>query len=207
MISNRLLFLIATTGMLFQSCQPANKGKEMADTTTKDHTVVDTSKAPDSGRSENGIQASMFIEKAALGGMMEIDLGKLASKKARDFKVKDFGKLMEQDHTKIAASLKELSSAKGLKLPASLSAENLLHIQKMSKMATDRFENVYMKMMVEDHKKDIELFKGAINSTDALISDFARKFLPVLESHREKALKIRAHLRTEADKSLVPLLP
>lgn len=208
MISNKLLFLIATTGMLFQSCQPTNRSEEMADTTaSKDHTIVDTPKAPNSAISENGVQTSMFIEKAALGGMMEINLGRLASKKSRDFQVKDFGKLMEQDHTKIATSLKELSSAKGLKLPVSLSEENLQQIQKMSKMATDRFENVYMKMMVEDHKKDVELFKSAVNSTDTLIANFARKFLPILESHREKALKIRAYLKTEADKSLVPLLP
>lgn len=208
MKSSRLLFIIATTGIIFQSCQPANRAEETADTTTAiDHTVVDSPKIPDSARSEDGIQSAMFIEKAALGGMMEIELGRLAMEKARNFKVKDFGKLMEQDHTKIAASLKELSAAKGLKLPTSLSEEDLQQIRKMNKMGVDRFENVYMKMMVQGHKKDIELFKGAANGTDVLIAGFARKFLPVLESHREKALKIRAHLKMEADKSLVPLLP
>lgn len=202
------MFIIATTGIIFQSCQPANRAEETADTTTAiDHTVVDSPKIPDSARSEDGIQSAMFIEKAALGGMLEIELSRLAMEKARNFKVKDFGKLMEQDHTKIAASLKELSAAKGLKLPTSLSEKDLQQIQKMNKMGADRFENVYMKMMVQGHKKDIELFKGAANGTDVQIAGFARKFLPVLESHRKKALEIRAHLKMEADKSLVPLLP
>lgn len=208
MKSSRLLSIIATTGIIFQSCQPTNKADEVADTTTAiDHTAVDTPKVPDSAAAESSIQTTMFIEKAALGNMLEIELGKLAGEKARDFKVKEFGKLMVQDHTRIAGALKELSSSKGLKLPASLSKENLEQIRKMNKMAVDRFENVYMKMMVEDHKKDIELFKGAANSTDVHIANFARKFLPVLESHRKKALEVRAHLKSEAEKSLLPILP
>lgn len=208
MKSSRLLFIIATTGIIFQSCQPATKVEETADTTkVTDRTAVDTPKIPDTAASQNGIQTTMFIEKAVLGNMLEIELGKLARERARDFKVKEFGKLMEQDHMRIAAALKELSSAKGLKLPASLSAPHLEQIRKMNKMAVDRFENVYMKMMVADHKKDIELFKAAANSTDVLIADFARKFLPVLESHRKKALEVRAHLKREAEKSLLPILP
>lgn len=208
MRSSRLLFIIATTGIVFQSCQPATKVEETADTVkVTDRTAVDTPKIPDTAATQNGIQTTMFIEKAALGNMLEIELGKLAGERARDFKVKDFGKLMEQDHTRIAAALKELSSTKGLKLPASLSEAHLEQIQKMKKMAVDRFENVYMKMMVADHKKDIELFKAAANSTDVLIADFARKFLPVLESHRKKALEVRAHLKREAEKSLLPILP
>lgn len=208
MKSRILLFIMAAIGIVFQSCQPANRADETADTTAAiDHTAVDSPKVPDSAVSQNGIQTSMFIEKVALGGMMEIELGKLAGEKARNFKVKEFGKQMEQDHTKIAASLKELSAAKGLKLPASLSEADLQQIQKMNKMGTDRFENTYMKMMVKDHEKDIELFKAAANSTDVVIAGFARKFLPVLESHRKKALEILVHLKTEADKSLVPILP
>ena len=38
------------------------------------------------------------IKEAAQGGLMEVQLGKLAQEKAANEKVKQFGKRMEQDH-------------------------------------------------------------------------------------------------------------
>lgn len=133
----------------------------------------------------------MFIKKAALGGMLEIALGKLAREKARNLRVKDFGKLMGHDHAQINTALKVLSMSKGLKFPVSLSEKDLEQIREMSKMETEHFEKLYIKMMVEDHNKYIELFSGAGKSPDVLVSDFAKKYLPVLQSHRLKALEVR----------------
>jgi putative membrane protein len=192
MKSSSFLLILPLAVIILQCCRPTDKTEEMGDTTTGiDHTVVGVSKAPDRETLENEIQTAMFIEKAALGGMLEIALGKLAREKALNLRVKDFGKLMELDHARINADLKVLSSSKGLRFPVSLSAKDLEQIREMSKMETEYFEKLYIKIMIEDHNKDIELFSGAGESPDVLVSDFANKYLPVLERYRLKALEVR----------------
>jgi len=52
-----------------------------------------------------------FIKEAAQGGLMEVQLGKLAQEKAADEKVKQVGKRMEQDHSKANDELKKIASA------------------------------------------------------------------------------------------------
>src|SRR5439155_24769817 len=57
-----------------------------------------------------------FIKEAAQGGMMEVQLGKFASEKASNDQVKEFGRRMEQDHSKANDELKKLASDKGVDL-------------------------------------------------------------------------------------------
>jgi putative membrane protein len=185
------LLILAAGGAIFQSCQSTDTSNKAGDSTVVDHTVVDTAKVPGRSTLENEIQAAMFIETVAQEGMLEVTLGKLAIEKASRPDVKDFGKLMLRDHTEINNKLKALSAAKGFKLPLSLPARESEQVRQMSQMEIPYFEKLYMKMMIENHNKHIELFKGAGHSPDTAISNFARKFLPVLETHRKHALKVR----------------
>src|SRR5512142_474299 len=58
-----------------------------------------------------------FLKEAARGGLLEVELGKLAAEKAGSDKVKEFGKRMEDDHGKANADLKQLAADKAVKLP------------------------------------------------------------------------------------------
>lgn len=132
-----------------------------------------------------------FVNKAASGGMMEVQLGQLAKQKAVSPRVKDFGSMMNTDHTNAINELKNLASAKNLPLPASLSAADQKHVDAMGKMTGKSFDKMYMDMMVNDHKKDIAEFKKASNDLkDADIKSFAGKTLPVLEKHMDSATAI-----------------
>src|SRR4030095_1576425 len=46
-----------------------------------------------------------FVKEAAVGGMMEVELGKIAADKATNDKVKAFGRQMQEDHGKAAEEL------------------------------------------------------------------------------------------------------
>lgn len=189
------LLILAAGGVIFQSCQSTDRSNEAGDSTVVDHTVADTAEITGRSALENKIQAAIFIKTVAQGGMLEVTLGKLAIEKASNPGVKNFGKLMVRDHNEMNDKIKALSLAKGLKLPGSLPAKELEQVRQMSQMETPYFEKLYMKMMIEDHNKDIELFKGAGNSPDTAIRNFSRKFLPVLETHRENALKVREGIK------------
>jgi putative membrane protein len=129
-----------------------------------------------------------FIEKAALHGLAEVELGKLAQQKAASAQVKDFGARMERDHGKANDDLKALASQKGLRLPTSIDAEHQRKMQKMQQLSGTAFDRAYMKDMVADHKKDVSEFrKQSRTAKDPDVKVFANKTLPTLEEHLQLA--------------------
>jgi putative membrane protein len=61
---------------------------------------------------------------AAMGGMAEVQLGKLAAEKATNPDVKQFGQRMVDDHGKANDELKTAASKESIDLPASLDSLN-----------------------------------------------------------------------------------
>jgi putative membrane protein len=135
---------------------------------------------------------SKFAVKAASGGMMEVQLGELAQQKASSPRVKAFGAMMVRDHTKANDELKSLAGMKNITLPPSPGEDHMDHIKNLSKKSGKEFDKDYMKMMVDDHKDDIDAFeKAGNNGKDADIKAFASKTLPVLRTHLDSAKAVR----------------
>jgi putative membrane protein len=57
-----------------------------------------------------------FAEEAASGGMMEVELGKVAAARAQDAEVKAFGQQMADDHARANARLKQVATNKGISI-------------------------------------------------------------------------------------------
>lgn len=128
---------------------------------------------------------SSFVKKTALDGMTEVELGKLAQQKAGLDAVKQFGKRMEDDHSKANEKLKGIASTKGVELPAAPDKKDIAKLQ--DKSGAD-FDRAYMKHMVSDHKKDISAFeKEAKSGKDADVKSFASETLPTLREHLKLA--------------------
>ena len=179
---------------VFQACQNTNRTSNDPDSLTTamvDSAQVDQSDT--SGINEN--DTASFMHKAAIGGMMEVELGRLAQQQAENSAVKEFGAMMVKDHTKANTELKAIATEKRVTLPNSYPADIKQHMDEMSKMTPKDFDKHYMKMMVEDHAKDINLFKMAAKDNDATISAFATKTLPVLEGHQKRAKEINSTLK------------
>ncbi len=131
---------------------------------------------------------STFVNEAAEGGMMEVQLGKLAQEKAADDKVKQFGKRMEQDHSKANDELKKIASDKGIQLSTDLDKKHKTKIDKLTKLSGADFDKQYMNDMVSDHKEDIKKFQRvADKGKDADLKQFASQTLPTLKEHLQLA--------------------
>ncbi|HEY1373087.1 MAG TPA: DUF4142 domain-containing protein [Candidatus Binatia bacterium] len=129
-----------------------------------------------------------FIKEAAAGGMLEVQLGKLAVEKASSQQVKDFGKRMERDHTKVNTELKQLASTKNVQIPTELEGKEKSTYERLSKLSGDRFDREYMQRMIDDHKEDVSAFqKQADKGDNADVKSFAAKTLPTLKEHLELA--------------------
>jgi len=131
---------------------------------------------------------SDFIKEAAQGGMMEVQLGKAAQEKASNEKVKDFGKRMEQDHSKANDELKKIASDKGVQLSSDLDKKHKSKMDKLAKLSGAEFDRQYMRDMVSDHKDDIKKFQNeADKGKDADLKKFASQTLPTLKEHLQLA--------------------
>lgn len=131
---------------------------------------------------------SNFIKEAAQGGMMEVELGKAAQDKASNEKVKDFGKRMEQDHSKANDELKKIASDKGVQLSSDLDKKHKSKMDKLTKLSGAEFDRQYMRDMVSDHKDDVKKFQNeADKGKDADLKKFASQTLPTLKEHLQLA--------------------
>jgi len=132
-----------------------------------------------------------FVEKAAQGGMAEVELGQLATEKASSDDVKKFGQRMVDDHSKANEELKQVAGSKGIDLPMSLNAKDQATKDRLSKLSGDAFDRAYLQDMVKDHIKDVVEFQHESKSgKDSDIKNFASQTLPRLQEHLNQAKSI-----------------
>jgi putative membrane protein len=125
-----------------------------------------------------------FMMKAAKGGMMEVEWGKVASANSQNADVKKFGNRMVTDHSKANGELEALAKEEGVKLPGA---------KKAGKWKSDKD---YMDMMVKDHEEDLAEFqKEAKEGTDADLKKFADKGAKMVKKHLEMAKEIQGKVK------------
>jgi len=133
-----------------------------------------------------------FVKEAALGGMTEVEVGKLAQEKASSDAVKQFGKKLEQDHSKANDQLKQAAARDGLTVPDTLDSKHQKRIDKLSKLSGEAFDKAFIKDAVKDHQNDIREFKNeSQNGTHPSIKNFASDAIPVLQEHLSMAKSLK----------------
>lgn len=143
-----------------------------------------------------GTTDSDFLKEAGLGGMAEVEMGKLASTKAANAEVKKFAQMMVTDHSKANEELKALASRKGVTIPAELDSSHKATLDGLRSQVGADFDTEYVEAMVDDHEKDVKAFEDkAKNATDPDIKAFAEKTLPVLKKHLEAIKAIQSKMQ------------
>jgi putative membrane protein len=137
-----------------------------------------------------------FMEKAAQGGMAEVQLGEVAATRAQNEEVRAFAQKMVNDHSKANAQLKTLVAQKGAASPAGVNSEQQQGMEKLSKLSGAAFDKEYVRMMVEDHEKDVAEFqKQAGGGSDADLKQFATETLPTLKMHLQMIKEIQGKMK------------
>ena len=135
-----------------------------------------------------------FLKEAAAGGMMEVELGRVATQNAASDRVKQFGQRMVDDHSKANDELKQLAAREDVTLPGTMSAADKKQVDRLSKLHGVAFDRAYMQAMVDDHQKDVAKFRQqSTKAQDPDIKEFAARTLPTLEQHLQMAKDINAH--------------
>lgn len=188
------ILILCSAAFVLASC----KKTEKTDAVTTGDSAVSTTVQADSAMvkdsanvvsttamaQDDAVTAAKFVE----GGTMEVMLGKLAQSNAANQKVKDFGKMMVDDHTKAGDELKAIAKKKNWNFSEELGADKKAKYDEMAAKKGADFDKAYSSFMVEDHKEDIADYKKAVSEAmDADFKAFAQKTLPTLEHHLKMA--------------------
>lgn len=137
-----------------------------------------------------------FMEKAAHGGVAEVQMGQLAAKQGGSDQVKQFGQRMVDDHSKLNDQLKQIAATKGVSLPTDMDSSEKREHDKLAKLSGASFDREYMKAMVSDHKKDLSEFESKSKSAkDPDLKNFVTNGTSVIQQHYDLAKSTQAALK------------
>jgi putative membrane protein len=127
-----------------------------------------------------------FLTEAMQGDMAEVQLGKLAQQKGQSEDVKQFGQMLEQDHSQHLQQAQQEAQQLGVTAPQQLDAKHKATYERMSKLTGAQFDKQFTKHEVADHKKDIAEYQKQAKSKGPL-AQFAQQTVPVLQKHLQTA--------------------
>ena len=189
------LFIVAAAAITFQSCnQGAKDAKDSADSLNKTKDTT-TNAAATGGIAVNSDDAK-FATTAAVGGMAEVALGKLAASKTSNAAIKDFANMMITDHGQANTDLASIASAKNITLPTEPDSAHLKKADDLSKLSGKKFDKAYVDAMIDGHKKTLDLMNNeAKNGSDSSLKAFAAKVAPTVQKHLDAINKIHDSMK------------
>ncbi|MDQ3919775.1 MAG: DUF4142 domain-containing protein, partial [Acidobacteriota bacterium] len=134
--------------------QNTNSGKSETGTSANANVKANANAKASAKANANRGSAAMsadekFAMAAAMGGLEEVELGRIAAQKGASDEVRQFGQRMVDDHTRANEELMRVASGKGWTPPAALDAKHQAEMQKLSAMSGEKFDKAYVKMMVK----------------------------------------------------------
>lgn len=140
-----------------------------------------------------------FVSEASASSAREIELGKMASMRAVNVRVREFASKMVADHSKAAAELRALSVGKGW--TTTKTHEPDADQASLERAKGAEFDRLYMNVMVAAHDDAVRAFdEQARTGMDAELKAWAQKTLPVIRDHRTAAIDVQASLDRAAVK-------
>lgn len=135
-------------------------------------------------------KAQDFVNKAAEGGIFEVESSKIVQGKAKDQAVNDFAQKMITDHGAANAKLQSIAGEQKLQVPADTDAKHKSDLEAL-KSANGSVDQSYVKMQQDAHADAVKLFQDyAADGDNADLKAFAQQTLPTLKMHQEMVEKI-----------------
>lgn len=135
-----------------------------------------------------------FMQEAAIGGMSEVEMARVAVERASSDAVKDYARKMIEDHTAANQELMQIASAKGVSLPTAPDAKHRAMLTKLSGMSGADFDREYVRNAgVKSHEKMLKLVQDqSRKGRDADARAFAAKMVPAVQMHLDMARQLSA---------------
>jgi predicted outer membrane protein len=156
---------------------------------TADNPAVGTAGRADVSRGDRD-----FVSDLTIASMAEIELGRMASERAANPDVKQFGQMMVDDHTAAGNKLKPIATEHSIPMPTELDDNHRDLRERLSKLQGAEFDREYMKAMVSSHEDVIDKLESRIDKER--LADYKSKY-----ENRETGRKTEEKIKVDA---LVP---
>jgi putative membrane protein len=134
------------------------------------------------------IDDRQFVRDAAIAGLSNVELGKLAAEKASSEDVRQYGKQLSEDQTKTNDRLKEVASQQSISIPDALDSKHKSQIEKVAKLSGPEFDKAFLKQQLKEQEGEVRDFSDeAQRGTDPIVKTFAAGALPSLQQQLEAA--------------------
>jgi len=175
----------------------ATSGCSKKDDATTTTTATDTATPADTGTPTAAApvadsHAAQFLTDAIRGDNAEIKAGQAAQSMGSSQGVKDFGKMLVDDHTKARDQASQVAMAMNVPVPSDTPPEADKDLKMAMGMSGAGFDKDFIAMEVKDHQKDIAKFEAEAKSSDpSQVTDLAKQTVPVLKKHLQTAQSLQ----------------
>lgn len=139
--------------------------------------------------------AGSFIKQGLEAGQTEIKASKIAETISKNARVISFAQMVIMDHTAINDDLQKMAIANKIAAADSVSAAHQATIVGMSNNSALKFDQAYIRLMIDNHQEAIKIFNAVKTDPNEDIQRFAKKTLPVLMMHLDSANAIASSLK------------
>jgi putative membrane protein len=126
------------------------------------------------------------VENAIRGDNSEMMLGKLAADRAADPKVRDYGRMLHDDHARAKDKAVAVAHQIGADVTAKPSAGAVAEQDKLENTYGRAFDREFVRYMIRDHQDDIRDFKDEAQRGGPA-GQLAADTLPDLQKHLDMA--------------------
>ena len=135
-----------------------------------------------------------FLTKAGHGNAAEVAMGEMASSKATQPAVQEFGRWMQTDHTMANHQLAAAAaSMRATAPPTQPDQQQQSMAQSMQQLSGAQFDQQYVQHMVSDHQQDVQDYQKEASSThNRLLKAYAVGTLPVIQAHLAEAQQLES---------------
>nr|WP_315223817.1 DUF4142 domain-containing protein [uncultured Flavobacterium sp.] len=138
---------------------------------------------------------SEFLVDIAEVNLAEIEIGKLAQIKSTNSEVKNFGKMLVDEHTKAATEVSALADAKSITLPVAITEDGKEEYNQLNEKSGTDFDKKFADMMIDGHQKAIDkLRKASEDATDQDVKLWASNSIAGMTAHLEHAKMLKQNL-------------
>lgn len=129
-----------------------------------------------------------FVMEAVESNLAEVELAQLASQKSNSTEIKSVAQLLEKDHSKVLAELRDVAAKRVISVPSAVNDASRRKIEDLTKEDDVKdFNKAWCKEMIDKHEASIENFEKTMNETeDAELKSWISETLPHLREHLDR---------------------
>jgi putative membrane protein len=129
--------------------------------------------------------------KIADANNFEIQAGQLAQQKAQSDEIKQFAKMMVDDHTQAQQQLQQIAQQKGWQFSQQLMPVHRAMLEELNKLDGQEFEKAYLYGQVAGHTKvALGLRDAKTELQDAELRQYAATIFPKVQQHLQHAQRL-----------------